>query len=76
MLQLVGHDVAQLGQPQRRPDVVVRADDQLIGDGGRRAVGIRVEDRDPIAHRACRLAEHPPELAAAQDADDRRRRER
>ena len=51
MLELVGHDVAQVGQSQRRTDVVVRPDDHPVGDGRGRAVGVRVEDGDPVAHR-------------------------
>ncbi len=76
VLELVGHDGARIGQAKRRPDVVVGADDELVGDRRRGTVRIRVEDRHPIAHRAGRHPEHPPELAAAEDADDGRRLDR
>ena len=76
MLELVGHDVADLGQPQRRIDVVVAADDDQVGDGRCRATGIGVEHGDPVAHRARRHPEHAPELAASEDADRRGRLDR
>ena len=69
VLQLVGDDGAPLGQPERRTDVVVGADDELVGDGGAGAVDVGVEDRDAVAHRPGRLGEHPAQLAAAEDAD-------
>ena len=36
-----------------------------------RACGVRVEDRDPVAHLAGGDAEHPAQLTAAEDADRR-----
>ena len=76
MLELVGHDRAPVGESQRRPDVVVRPDDDPIRDRRGRAVRIRVQHRDPVAHRPRREREHPPQLAAAQDADHRGRQDR
>ena len=76
VLQLVGHDVAATGQPQRGADVVVGADHQLVGDGRARAVDVGVEDRDAVAHRPGGLGEHPAELAATEDADRGGRQDR
>ena len=74
MLELVGHDVRTVGKLDRGFDVVVRADDDAIGDRRGRAVGVGIEHPDPVAHRAGGQRQHPPELAAAEDADDGRRR--
>ena len=76
VLEFVGHDGGDVGQPHGRADVVVRAQDDLVGDGRRRAVRIGIEHGHPVAQRAGRLGEHPTELAPAQDPDDRRRRDR
>ena len=76
VLQLVRDDRRDVGQPKRRADVVVRAEDDDVRDRGRRAVGIGVQDRHAVAHRAGGLAEHPSELTAAEDADRRRRIDR
>ena len=69
VLKLVRDDVGVLRQVQRRLDVVVGTDNDPIRDRGGGTVGIGVEDHDPVAHRAGRKPEHPPELAAAEDAD-------
>ena len=76
VLQLVGHDGTQAGQPPRRRDVVVRTDDDLVRDRRGRTLRIRVEDRDPVAHRPRRHGQHPTELAATEDPDDGGRRDR
>ena len=69
VLQLVGHDIAEAREPEGRPDIVVPGDDQAIGEGRGRAVGVGVQDGDPVAHRACGKREHPPQLAASKEAD-------
>ena len=76
MLELIRHDGAVTGQLDCRVDVVVWSLDETIGDRPSRTVRVRIEDRDPVAQRARGEPEHPPELAAAQDADCRPDRDR
>ena len=76
VFELVGHDRAPFRQPLGGTDIVIRGEDQLVGDDGSRTVRVRVEDRDPIAHGPGRDGQHPAELAAAQDADRGRRIDR
>ncbi len=76
VLQLVGDHRAPVRQPQRGSDVVVRAHDDSIRDRRGRAVGVGIEDGDPIAHRPRGEGEHPSELTAAEDPDDGRRQDR
>jgi hypothetical protein len=76
VLQLVGHDVAERRESKRGADVVVPSHDLAVGDGGRRALGIRIQDGDPVAHRPTGLGEHPAELPASEDADRRGRGDR
>ena len=76
VLELVGDDVAALGEPERPADVVVAGHDHGVGDGRRRAGRVGVEHRDPVAHRPRRQTEHPPELSTAEDPDRGRRDQR
>ena len=76
VLQLVGHDDAHVGQPKRGTHIVIGPDHDPIGDRRGWTVRVRIQDRDPVAHRPSRRTEHPPELAATQDADDGRWRDR
>ncbi len=76
VLELIGHDVAQARESKRRPDVVIGTDDDPIRDAGSGAIGIGVEDDDAVAHRSGGEADHPTELAPAEDADRGRRRDR
>ena len=76
VLELIGHDVGEVRQPEGRPDVVVRPDHHAVGKRGRRTVRIGVEDDDAVAHLTGGLREHPSELATAEDADRRGRRDR
>ena len=69
VLELVGDDVALLGQAHGRLDVVVGRDDVLVGNARCRATGIGVENGDAVAERAGRQRQHPPQLAATEDAD-------
>ena len=75
MFQLIGHDIAGIGKAKRGSHVVIRTDHDDVGEGRGRAIGIRVEDRDPVADGAGSDREHPAELTAAKDADDGGRRE-
>ena len=76
VLELVGDDVAH-ARPSRSAastsSYVPRMSESATD--GRRAVRVRVEDRDPVAHRPRREAEHATELTATEDADRRRRQD-
>ena len=76
MLELVGDDIRAIGELDRGIDVGVRADDHPIGNRRGGAVGVGIEHPDPVAHRPGGQRQHPPELAAAEDADDGRRDDR
>ena len=69
VFEFVRHDVGQVGEPERRPDIVVRAHDDPVRHRGGRAIGVGVEHDDAIAHGPRGEAEHPSELAATEDAD-------
>ena len=69
MLELVGDDGTAAGQLGGAVHGVIRRHHDAVGDRCGRAVGIRVEDRQPVAHRARREPQHPPQLPAAQDPE-------
>ena len=73
VFELIRHDIAPPGQAERPTDIVIARNDDPIGDADRGTVRIRIEDGDPVAHRPGRHADHPPELATAEDADRGRR---
>ena len=73
MLELVGDDRTPFGEPESRVHVAIAADDDQVGHDRRGARRIWIEDSDPVPHRHSGLTEHPPELAATEDPDGRRR---
>ena len=73
VLEFVGHGLQALGEAVEGRRVVVRSHDQLA-DGARRRAGVRVEDAEAEAQRKAGQREHPPELAAADDAERHGRR--
>src|SRR6185312_4382586 len=76
VLELVRDDVAEPGKPQRAADVVVVAYDHAVRDRSGWTRGVWIEHRQPVAHGPRGEAEHPTELAAAEQADRRGRRDR
>ena len=69
VLELVGDDLGAVGEPVEELGIVVLADQQLADVAGRR-VRRRIEETEREAERDPRKREHPPQLAAADDADD------
>ena len=68
VLELRGDRVA-LGELTEGGGVLVVCPDVMIGDPSRRALGVRVEHHDAIAHRSCSQGEHPAELSTAEHAE-------
>ena len=64
-----GEEIGAFGQLRQRLAVVEAADDLVRDDGRGRAVRRGVDDDDLDPEGAGRLAEHPAELAAADDAE-------
>ena len=76
VLELCRHHCAAGGHFVEGAGVVVRRDEVLVDDVAHGCVGIRVEGDDLVPHRPCGDGQHPPELAATEDADRRRRENR
>src|SRR5262249_13844929 len=69
VLEFESHDRDAAGERAHGLEVVVGRAHLDVGDLAGGAVAVGGEGVDPIAHPARREREHPPELAAAEDAD-------
>jgi hypothetical protein len=71
VLELVGDDVAGLGQALQRPAVVIGGDDLAGGDPAGGAVFLGIQDHHVEAQAGGGQGQHAAQLSAAEDADGR-----
>ena len=75
VLELIGDDVRVVGEFPQRRRIVIGADQALHGHAARGRVGVAFQHHGVEAQLRGRLGQHAAQLAAAQDADGRSRRE-